>query len=130
MKCASVSSVPFIVARSYFRVSPEGRERMLSFVQNWFAPKVNPIGVDFGTYCLRMAQVNFSGSASGGEWKLIAAASADVPGHLRSNFAGRLQFFVETTRDLLAQGNFQTRQAILALPAASMNILHLRMPKL
>ena len=28
---------------------------MLSFVQNWFAPRVNPIGVDFGSDCLRLA---------------------------------------------------------------------------
>src|SRR5581483_4778530 len=38
--------------------------------------------------------------------------------------------FVETTKDLLAQGNFRGRQAILALPAASMHIQHLRMARL
>ena len=30
---------------------------MLGFMQNWFAPKANPIGVDFGSDCLRLAQV-------------------------------------------------------------------------
>ena len=29
---------------------------MLSFVQNFFKPQVNPIGIDFGTDCLRLAQ--------------------------------------------------------------------------
>ena len=33
-------------------------------------------------------------------------------------------------RDLLAQGNFRGRQAIIGLPAAAMLIQHLRMPKL
>ena len=100
---------------------------MLSFVQNFFAPKINPIGVDFGTDCLRLAQVAPHGD---GEHKLIAAASADVPGHVRNNQSARMQFFVETARDLLAQGNFRSRQAVLAMPAAGMFIQHLRLPKL
>lgn len=99
---------------------------MLSFVQNWFAPRANPIGVDFGSDCLRLAQVHYTGS----EYRLLAAASADVPSHVRHNPTARLEFFVETTRDLLAQGNFRTRQAVLALPAASMHIQHLRMAKM
>src|SRR5947207_9482557 len=32
-------------------------EQMLGFVQSWFAPGANPIGVDFGSDGLRMAQV-------------------------------------------------------------------------
>lgn len=99
---------------------------MLSFVQNFFTPKVNPIGVDFGTDCLRMAQV----APVEHEYKLIAAASADVPQHVRNNPSARLQFFIETTRDLLAQGSFRSRQAVLAMPASSTFIQHLRLPKL
>jgi type IV pilus assembly protein PilM len=99
---------------------------MLGFIQNWFAPRANPIGVDFGSDCLRLAQVQFVN----GEPRLIAAASADVPTHVRSSQSARLAFFVETTRDLLAQGRFQSRQAVLALPAAAMHIQHLRMARL
>jgi type IV pilus assembly protein PilM len=99
---------------------------MLGFVQNWFGPRANPIGVDFGSDCLRLAQVQFAGN----EYRLVAAASADVPSHIRHNPSARMAFFVETTRDLLVQGNFHTRQAVLALPAASMHIQHLRMPRL
>lgn len=99
---------------------------MLNLVQNWFAPRANPIGVDFGSDSLRLAQVHYTGS----EYRLLAAASADVPNHVRHDPAARLAFFVETTRDLLAQGNFRSRQAVLALPAASMHIQHLRMAKL
>src|SRR4051812_35600905 len=98
----------------------------LGFVQNWFAPRANPIGVDFGSDCLRLAQVQYTG----GEYKLIAAASADVPNMVRHDAAARLAFFVETTRDLLAQGKFQTRQAVLALPASCMHIQHLRVAKM
>jgi type IV pilus assembly protein PilM len=103
-----------------------GGETMLSFVQNLFAPKINPIGIDFGTDCLRLAQV----MPFNNEHKLIAAASADVPAHIRNNASARLQFFADTARDLLAQGNFRGRQAVLAMPASGMYIQHLRLPKL
>ena len=33
---------------------------MLGFVQNWLTPKANPIGVDFGSDCLRLAQVQWT----------------------------------------------------------------------
>lgn len=99
---------------------------MLSFVQSWFAPKANPIGVDFGSDCLRLAQVQWVGR----EYQLIAAASADVPLELRQDPARRLAWFVETTRALLAQGRFRGRAAVLALPAAWMHIQHLRLPRM
>jgi type IV pilus assembly protein PilM len=99
---------------------------MLSFVQGWLSPKVNPIGIDFGSDCLRLAQVQWTGE----EYKMIAAASADVPAQARKDSAARLAFFVETTRDLVSQGNFKGRQAVLALPAAAMFVRHLRMAKM
>src|SRR4051812_35288722 len=99
---------------------------MLSFVQSWMAPKCNPIGVDFGSECLRMAQV----SMTGGEPRLVAAASADVPSHVRHDPGGRANFFVEAVRDLLSLGKFRGREAILGLPASQMFIQHLRMPKM
>lgn len=99
---------------------------MLSFVQNFFAPKCNPIGVDFGSDCLRVAQL----SVVDGEHKLVAAACADVPSHVRNDPGGRLNFFCETMRDLLVQGKFRGRHCVLGLPAASMFIQHLRMANL
>ena len=99
---------------------------MLGLVQSWFAPVGNPIGVDFGTDGLRMAQVE----AADGEHKLVAAASAEVPAQIRQDPAARLAFFTETVKDRLNSGNFRGRRAILSLPAASCFIQHLRMPKL
>ncbi|HEY8666214.1 MAG TPA: pilus assembly protein PilM [Tepidisphaeraceae bacterium] len=99
---------------------------MLSFVQNFFAQKANPIGVDFGSDSLRLAQVQYADK----EFRLIAAASADVPSHIRHDPAARLNFFVETTRDLLAQGKFRGREAVLSLPASVMFIQHLRLPRM
>ena len=47
---------------------------MLGFVKSFLGAKSAPIGVDFGTDSLKLAQV----ATDGGEWKLIGAASADV----------------------------------------------------
>ncbi|HEY7115566.1 MAG TPA: pilus assembly protein PilM [Tepidisphaeraceae bacterium] len=91
-----------------------------------FAATANPIGVDFGSDCLRMAQIQ----VVDGEPRIVAAASADVPSHVRNDAAARASFFVETSKDLLAQGKFKGRQAVLALPAAQMYIQHLRIPKM
>lgn len=99
---------------------------MLGFVNNWFAPKANPIGVDFGSDCLRLAQVRVVDN----ECRLIAAASADVPTHVRHDPAGRTSFFIEAIGDLISQGGFQGRQAILSLPAAQMFIQHLKLPRM
>jgi type IV pilus assembly protein PilM len=62
--------------------------------------------------------------------KLIAADCCDVPSHVRSNPAARVEFFTEALRDLLAQGRFRGRQAILALPASSMITQHIRLAKM
>jgi type IV pilus assembly protein PilM len=99
---------------------------MFAFVQSWLKPNANPIGVDFGTDSLRMAQVELVN----GDFKLIAAASADVPSHIRNEPSARLDFFAETTRELLMTGNFRGRRAVLALPAASMFVQHLRMARM
>jgi type IV pilus assembly protein PilM len=98
---------------------------MFGFLKT-FTTNANPIGVDFGTDCLRMAQVQ----VVDGEPRIVAAASADVPAHVRNDQNARTSFFVETIRDLMAQGKFKGRSAILALPAAQMYILHLRIPRM
>ena len=88
--------------------------------------KGSPIGVDFGSDSLKMAQIAWEN----GEPRLIAAASAEVPTHVRHNVAARMAFFAETARELLSTGGFRGRRAILALPAASMIIQHIRLAKM
>ena len=41
-----------------------------------------------------------------------------------------MNFFVESVRDLLSQGKFRGREAMIGLPAAAMFFQHLRMPKM
>lgn len=99
---------------------------MLKLVQSWFAKSAHPIGVDLGTDALRLAQVSIEHD----EFRLAAAASADVPSHLRGNTPARLEWFCDTVRELLAQGGFKGKQAVLSLPASMLFIQHLRLPKI
>jgi type IV pilus assembly protein PilM len=96
---------------------------MLGFVQNIFGSRIQPIGVDFGSDCLRMAQVQ----VNGGSFRLIAAASADVPAPIRHEPTGRLHFFAQHASRLLESAPFRGRQVVLGLPAAAMHIQHLRL---
>jgi Tfp pilus assembly PilM family ATPase len=98
---------------------------MLSFVQNWLTNEANPIGVDFGSDSLRLAQVELSNS----EFRLVAAASAEIPASMREDKLARLAFLTQTARDLLKHGGFRGRRAILGLPASCMQIHHLRLPR-
>lgn len=99
---------------------------MLSFVQSWFGATSSPIGVDFGSDNLRLAQVE----QAEGEYRLVAAASADVPAHVRNDPAARFAFFGQAVRELMAQGSFRGRRVVLNLPASMMYIQHLRLPKM
>jgi type IV pilus assembly protein PilM len=99
---------------------------MRYFVQSWFNSQSAPIGVDFGSDCLRLAQVE----PVDGEYRLVAAASADVPPHVRNEPLSRFNFFAETVRELLSQGSFRGRRVTLNMPASMMHIQHVRIPKM
>jgi type IV pilus assembly protein PilM len=97
---------------------------MFGFVQNLFSQPTNPIGVDFGSDCLRMAQVQQVGD----DYRLIAAASADVPSNLRDDWQARLEFFSRGARELMAHAPFRGRQAVIGLPASVTHITEIRLP--
>ncbi|MFI5380136.1 MAG: pilus assembly protein PilM [Tepidisphaerales bacterium] len=99
---------------------------MLSFLKKCLRPKPNPIGADFGSDTIKLAQV----ARADNDWKLVAAASIDVPAHVRHDMPAKMAFLAQSVRELVAQGGFIGRDAIIALPAASMYIQHLRLPKM
>jgi type IV pilus assembly protein PilM len=99
---------------------------MLGIVNNLFSPRANPIGIDFGTETLRLAQVA-SGSASG-EARILAAASLDVPSAARNDPQQRLAFLISALKELIPSGGFRGRQAVLGLPSSALQLLHLRLP--
>ncbi|MFN4242921.1 MAG: pilus assembly protein PilM [Tepidisphaerales bacterium] len=100
---------------------------MLGIVNNLFRPAALPIGIDFGTETLRLAQVS---CGAGGEYRVVAAASLDVPTTARNDPQQRLQFFVSSLKDLLASGGFRGRKAVLGLPSSALSMVHLRLPRM
>ena len=88
---------------------------MFQAVQNWLDRHCSPIGIDFGSDCLRVAQVELRG----GDATLIAAASVDVPLPIRDDPAERLSFLRDALPQLMASDPFRGRRAVVALPAAS-----------
>src|SRR5690349_13389779 len=99
---------------------------MLTFVKNWFGPKPNPIGVDLGSDSIKMAQCSFTNN----EWKLTAAATADVPPAVRHDTTSRMAYVTQAIKELLGNGNFAGREAVLGLPSSCMFLQHLRVPKM
>lgn len=100
---------------------------MLGIVNHLFRPAALPIGIDFGTETLRLAQVS---CGTGGEYRVVAAASLDVPTTARNDPQQRLQFFVASLKDLLASGGFRGRRAVLGLPSSALSMVHLRLPRM
>jgi type IV pilus assembly protein PilM len=94
---------------------------MFGFVQNIFAPPAHPIGVDFGTDSLRLAQVQ----SDGDDFKLLAAASAEVPANVREDALARLEFFADSAKHLLGHGKFHGHRAVLGLPSSIVQTQHL-----
>src|SRR5207248_7135059 len=86
----------------------------------------SPIGVDFGSASLKLAQLDGAGGSGG----LIATAEQEVPSEIARDPAARLQFFAKTIPQLLSRGGFCGRRAVLGLPASSMHLERVRIPVL
>lgn len=99
---------------------------MLKIVQSLFTPKPAPVGVDFGTETLRMAQVQ----TVEGEYCLTGAACTQIPASARKDTTARMQFLSESCRNTFAKGKFAGRQIVIGIPAPLMHVVHLRVPKM
>lgn len=99
---------------------------MLKMVQSLFGQKPAPVGVDFGSETLRMAQVG----SSDGEYTLAAASCIQIPMGARKDSLARMQFLAETCRPTFLKGRFSGRQIVIGIPATLMHVVHLRVPKM
>lgn len=97
---------------------------MLKIVQSLMSPKPAPVGVDFGTETLRMAQVQ----KVNGEYALTAAACTPIPPSARKDVTARMQFFSEHCRTTFQKGKFAGKQIVIGIPAPLMQVVHLRVP--
>jgi len=99
-----------------------GSIEMLSFLRN----KVFPIGVDQGSFSLKMAQL----ARKGDGLELVAAACAEVPQELRSCPAALQEWSIETVKELLSSKPFKGRKVVCCLASRELLIQHLRVPKM
>jgi type IV pilus assembly protein PilM len=89
-------------------------------------PGALPIGVDFGSSSVKLAQVRPLEPAG---YDLVSTAVADVPIPCRSNPTLRRRFLSETLRDLVASEGFEGTDCILSLPAGETFVQPIRLPK-
>ena len=87
------------------------------------APKKTlPIGVELGSSAAKLVQLK--GSSDGVE--LSAFGAVIIPPHLRSNLTERLAFLSEQLPAVLKSEHFKGRRCIIALPAQSSFVRHVR----
>ena len=99
---------------------------MLKMVQSLMGKKPAPVGVDFGSETLRMAQV----ATLEGEYSLAAASCVQIPMGARKDVTARMQFLAEACRPTFQKGKFNGRQVVIAIPAMLMHVAQLRVPKM
>lgn len=85
-----------------------------------------PIGVDFGTSKVKVAQLRMGQE----EPELLAAGSIEIPRDLRNDSHSRLKFVQSRLKDMLRERPFKGRECVFALPADTTTVQHLRIAKI
>jgi hypothetical protein len=88
--------------------------------------KKSPIGVDMGEDALTVAQLENDERGI----ILIAAGSKSRPEDVEFGSGNWQRWAIEAIRELTANGRFQGRDVIAAIPASEMFIDHIKMPKI
>ncbi len=115
-----------VYGRSAMLFYPAVRAAVVNVMVRIVKDKALPIGLDVGASMIRMAQLEVS---SEDRVVLVAAGEAPVPPELREDSKGRYGFIAKTVRDLVNDGEFRSRQCVISLPADSVCIQHVRIPK-
>jgi Tfp pilus assembly PilM family ATPase len=82
------------------------------------------IGVDLGNDSVKLAQLGSNGKGL----RLIASSSESRPQDVKPGSADWQRWAVDTIRRLTANGGFQGKETVAAMPAADVFIEHMRMP--
>ena len=86
--------------------------------------KCSPIAVDFGSDSIKMLQVIPTNPP-----QLVAAVSAPIPDHARSDTGSRMSFMSEALRNLLESQSFKGKRVTLSIPAFQTIVQHMAIPK-
>jgi type IV pilus assembly protein PilM len=92
----------------------------------WSSAKWHPIGVDMGDEALTVVQLGNNGRGI----NLIAGSSKNRPEDVEPGSSNWQRWAIETIRELTANGKFQGRDVIAAIPASEVFIDHIKMPKI
>jgi Tfp pilus assembly PilM family ATPase len=92
----------------------------------WSPTKWSPIGVDMGDDALTVAQLEDNERGI----NLIAADSKNRPEDVELGSSNWQRWAIEAIRELTANGKFQGRDVIAAIPASEVFIDHIKMPKM
>ncbi|MHC4459171.1 MAG: pilus assembly protein PilM, partial [Planctomycetota bacterium] len=88
--------------------------------------KYGPIGVDMGDDTLKVAQLGNNEKCV----DLIAGGSENRPEDVEPGSGGWQRWAIEAIRRLIANGRFQGREVMAAVPASEVFIDHIKMPKI
>ena len=86
--------------------------------------RYSPIAIDFGADSIKMLQVIL-----GEPPQIIAAASADLPEHARTDPAARHAFYVDAIKMMLKSQPFKGKRAVCSIPAYQSLVQHLQIAK-
>jgi hypothetical protein len=92
----------------------------------WSSAKWSPIGVDMGDDALTVVQLENNERGI----SLIAAGSKNRPEDVELGSSNWQRWAIEAIRELTANGKFQGRDVIAAIPASEVFIDHIKMPKI
>ena len=85
-----------------------------------------PIGLDIGTTAVRLLQV---GGAER-DLRVVEAAQFAIPQEVKGDARRRHEFIADNVRRLTRKSRFRGREAVMALPPASLAVRHVRLPKM
>lgn len=88
--------------------------------------KALPIGLDPGSSTVKLAQLQ----NAAGKLELLAADVLEVPQTARSDLETRLAWMGGKLSSVVKSGGFRGKQCILSLPAESIFLQHVKVPKL
>ncbi len=90
----------------------------------WSKTRYSPIAVDFGADSLKLLQIIPSDPP-----QMVAAASVDLPEHVRLDPESRHAFFSQALKDLVASHSFKGRRVICSVPAYQTLVQHLQVTR-
>jgi type IV pilus assembly protein PilM len=85
-----------------------------------------PIGVDFGSSRIKLAQLRFSGETV----ELLAAGSAEVPASKTATPSQRIEMLSQALRGVVRSSPFKGNRSILCIPARDTFVHQAKIPKL